>query len=89
MEECLKAFFERSRFGSDPAQFVFNSGNLLSPALSSKGGGEGDKKSGRITQGGARSSLALGYGHVTPNGVQYGGDEAANAHGDEIQGVVI
>jgi hypothetical protein len=48
-----------------------------SPPRRRRGGNSG----GRLTQGGARSSLTLGYNQVIPTGFQFGGAE-------KVEGVV-
>jgi len=47
----------------------------LTPGPLPVGRGEGERTAGSVTQGGARSSLTLGYNHVIPTGFQFGGAE--------------
>jgi hypothetical protein len=50
--------------------------------------GRGKNSGGRVTQGGVRSSLTLGYNHVIPTGFQFGGDEESGGGAEKVEGTM-
>ena len=58
-------------------------GEPLSPLPAEKDGERGNEIFGAVTQGGTRSSLALGYFHIIPAGFRFG---SLRSRGDGDEG---